>query len=79
MTMLRPYWRIGTIACRMTRGDERPPFVVELYDDDVLLSRQEFARHDEAVVVAIKALRDACLPVIVLVDPLRSLRPDEAT
>jgi hypothetical protein len=77
--MLRPYWRIGTMTCRMTRGDEKPPFVVELYDDDVMLSRQDFAGHDEAVVVAIKALRDACLPVTLLVDPPPSLWPDEAT
>jgi hypothetical protein len=53
------YWRIGTKSCRMTRGDQPPPFVVELYDGDELISRYEFLVHDEAVAVAIKALRDA--------------------
>jgi hypothetical protein len=43
----------------MTRGDQPPPFVVELYDGDELISRYEFLVHDEAVTVAIKALRDA--------------------
>jgi hypothetical protein len=42
----------------MTRGDQPPPFVVELYDGGELISRYEFLAHDEAVTVAIKALRD---------------------
>jgi hypothetical protein len=43
----------------MTPANQPPPFVVELYDGNELISRYEFLTHDEAVTVAIKALRDA--------------------
>jgi hypothetical protein len=53
------YWRIGAKSCRMTRAHEPPPFVVELYDGDVLISRREFAAHDDAVVIAFDAIHNA--------------------
>jgi hypothetical protein len=41
----------------MTRAHEPPPFVVALYDGDVLRSRHEFSNHDDAAAFAIDALR----------------------
>jgi hypothetical protein len=42
--------------------DQPPPFVIELYNGDELISRYEFLAHDEAVTVAIEALRDVAPP-----------------
>jgi hypothetical protein len=50
-------WHVGATSCRMTRANEPPPFVVELYDGDVLRLRHEFPFHDDAAAFAIEALR----------------------
>jgi hypothetical protein len=52
-------WHIGSKRCVMTRAEQGPPFVVNLYDGDTVLSRAEFAYHDLAVTHAVNALRRA--------------------
>jgi hypothetical protein len=52
-------WHIGSKRCVMTRAEREPPFVVNLYDGDTVLSRAEFPYHDLAVAHAVNALRRA--------------------
>jgi hypothetical protein len=50
-------WHHGTLRCLMTGRDERPPFCVDIYDGDQLISHREFGDHDAAIECAVKALR----------------------
>jgi hypothetical protein len=52
-------WHVDTKRCVMTRAGAPPPFVVDLYDGDTLLSHTTFPYHDLAVAHAVNALRRA--------------------
>jgi len=55
-------WHYGTLRCLMTPRDGQPPFCVDLYDGERLLSHREFGDHDAAIECAVRALRRAADP-----------------
>ena len=56
---LRALWQVGTIRCFLSPPSAAPPFVVEVRDEQALLSRDAFSDHWDACAHAVNALGEA--------------------
>ena len=61
-TTLMQLCQTGAKRCVISPSTAQPPYIVSVFDGDILASSVLFETHDEAVTHAIAALREATPP-----------------